>query len=396
MRIFLSYAAQDRDLAETLALALRAQGHALFFDRTELPPGEEYDVRIRRAIEKSQLLVFLLSPDSVDPGSYTLTELSITQRVWPHPAGRVLPVVIRPVPLDQVPPYLKAVTFFEPEGNLAASVADMVHRIALGHRRQLVGIVMKSVVAVAVFCIGGYIYWTRTSGPITGRDGAPAVAVPAGNFTMGDGEESPLREVYVDAFYIDNEEITVSRYAKFLNATGSAKPPDDWPAANLESSRNLPVVGVDWHDADAYCRWAGKRLPTEAEWEKASRGTDGRRYPWGSDEPDSTRANFGRSAENPYHGGVAPVGGRPAGRSPFGVDDVAGNAAEWVADWFSESFSRDDVRNPKGPPSGTAKVIRGGGWHDPPDRLKASRRTYASPTVRNSDVGFRCAMDFSA
>jgi formylglycine-generating enzyme required for sulfatase activity len=393
MRVFLSYAAKDRNLAEAVSLALRAQGHTLFFDRTDLPPGEEYDVRIRRGIEKSQLFVFLLSPDAVDAGSYTLTELGIAQRVWRHPAGKVLPVVIRPVPLDQIPPYLKSVTLLEPEGNLPATVADAVHRIALARQRKFFKTVMTGLAMVTIFCIGGYVYWVRPSREITGMDGASAVVIPAGNFTMGDDEHSPLREIYLAAFYIDKYEITVSRYAKFLKTTGGVKPPDRWQEASLESAGELPVVGVDWHDADAYCRWAGKRLPTEAEWEKAARGTDGRSYPWGNDAPTSMRANFGRSAENPYNGGLAPAGGRPDGGSPFGVEDAAGNVAEWVADWFAESFSRGDVRNPKGPASGTAKVIRGGGWNDPPDRLKASRRMHASPTNRTDDVGFRCARD---
>ena len=228
----------------------------------------------------------------------------------------------------------------------------------------------------------------------TGKDGAPAVVIPAGNFTMGDDEVSPLREIYLDAFYIDKYEITVSRYAKFLKTTGGVKPPDHWLEAGLESAGELPVVGVDWHDADAYCRWAGKRLPTEAEWEKAARGADGRSYPWGNDAPNSARANFGRSAENPYKGGLVPAGSRAAGASPFGVEDAAGNAAEWVADWFAESFLRGDVRNPKGPERGTAKVIKGGGWYDPPERLKASRRMHASAANRADDIGFRCAKDF--
>lgn len=115
MRVFLCYSSEDRNLVEPISLALRAQGHRVFFDRSDLPPGEEYDMRIRRAMEKSQLFIFMLSPTSLDAGSYTLTELGIAQATWEHPGGRLLPVVLRPMGLDQVPAYLKAITFLEPE-----------------------------------------------------------------------------------------------------------------------------------------------------------------------------------------------------------------------------------------------------------------------------------------
>ena len=115
----------------------------------------------------------------------------------------------------------------------------------------------------------------------------------------------------------------------------------------------------------------------------------------GHDEPTSLRANFGKSSENPYKGGLAPVGGREARSSPYGAQDLAGNVAEWIADWFAEGFLRGDVRNPKGPEIGKAKVIRGGGWYDPPDRLRSSQRMHASPGHLADDVGFRCAKDFT-
>jgi formylglycine-generating enzyme required for sulfatase activity len=395
MKVFLSYSSSDRTLVEPIYLALRAQGHRVFFDRAGLPAGEEYDVRIRRALENSDLMLFMVSPDSLDAGSYTLTELAIAQKSWDHPAGRILPVILRPISLERVPPYLKSVTFFEPEGDLTASVADQVYRIAQTRRHAKLKKVAAMLIVASILCAGAYGYrmFGEPAVEIIGQDGAPALIIPAGNFMMGEDLESPIREIYLDTFYIDKFEVTLSRYAKFLSATGGAKPPESWQQSDRESSGALPVVGVDWHDADAYCRWAGKRLPTESEWEKAARGADGRRYPWGNEEPTPAHANFGKSAGAPYTGGLAPVEGRPTGKSPYGVHDLAGNASEWVSDWFAAAFVRGDVRNPKGPENGTAKVIRGGGWYDPPERLNSSRRMHASPDTRAEDLGFRCAKD---
>ena len=117
---------------------------------------------------------------------------------------------------------------------------------------------------------------------------------------MGDDEESPRRQVYTDAFYMDKHEVTTAQYARFLEATGSVGEPEGWEDVKLDEAGELPVVGVDWNDADAYCRWAGRRLPTETEWEKAARGTDDRLYPWGDDPPDSARVHFGRTAPGGY------------------------------------------------------------------------------------------------
>jgi formylglycine-generating enzyme required for sulfatase activity len=210
---------------------------------------------------------------------------------------------------------------------------------------------------------------------------------------MGDGEESPLRTVYVDAFYLDRFEVTTARYAKFLEATGAVSEPEGWDEAKSAAARELPVVGVDWREAEAYCRWAGKRLPTEAEWERAARGAEARVYPWGNDAPGAARARFATSASGPYQGGLAPVGSHAEGQSSEGIQDLAGNASEWVADWFSESFASSDVRNPKGPESGPGRGIRGGGWQEPAERLRSAKRFFAAPDNRADDLGFRCARD---
>jgi formylglycine-generating enzyme required for sulfatase activity len=211
---------------------------------------------------------------------------------------------------------------------------------------------------------------------------------------MGNDEDTPRREVFVDAFYLDKFEITVARYGAFLKATGNVRVPEEWETVVIERDGELPVVGVDWGDASDYCRWAGRRLPTETEWERAARGGDERKFPWGNEPPNEERARFLKRYQNPvYKDGVAPVGSHPKGASPFGIHDLAGNAWEWVADWFSESFPRSEARNPQGPKSGKSKVLRGGGWYDPPERLTTTRRMHAPPEHRDDSVGFRCAKD---
>ena len=396
MKIFLSYSSADRASAEAIYLALHAQGHTVFFDRANLPAGEEYDVRIRSAIEAAHLFIFLISATALEPGSYALTELGIAQKTWTHPNGRVLPVMLRRVEIEKLSAYLRSVTVLQPEGNVPASVADAVYRIGLDRRRHIKKIAALLSVVVAVVCASGlyYLKHRQPGSEIIGKDGAPAVLIAGGTFNMGDDEQSPLREIFLDGFYLDKHEVTLSRYARFLKETGGVRAPEEWEDADINKSGDLPVVGVDWQDANSYCRWTGRRLPTEAEWEKAARGGDNRIYPWGDDPPSVSTATFARDSKLPaYKGGVDPVGKHEAGKSPYGAYNLSGNVSEWVADWFADSFPVSARRNPKGPESGTGKVIRGGGWYDPPERLRITRRMYAAPDHRADDLGFRCAAD---
>lgn len=392
MKLFLSYASQDRSLVEPVRLALASQGHEIFFDREDLPPGDEYDNRIRRAIEDCDLFIAFMSPDTFDRGSYTLTEIEIAERVWKLPQGRVLPVVLRPVEVAQVPAFLKGVTFLEPTGNVAASVAEFVHRRVLERRRARF---KWAAIAAGVVLTAALAYYFMSRNPTNAsRDGTPMVLVPAGEFEMGDGIYGPLRHVYVSAFYMDAYEITTAQYAQFLAVNDAVGPPDYWDTVERPRDDKLPVIGVSWDDADAYCRWAGKRLPTEAEWEKAARGTDSRTYPWGDDEPTPEHVNFLNEAEDAYPDGLHAVGGHPLGKSAYGTFDQAGNAAEWTFDWFAESFDRrNDSRNPRGPATGESKVLRGGGWREPAERMLVARRMAARPDLRTDDLGFRCARD---
>ena len=395
MKIFLSYASQDRAVADTINRALLEQHHDVFFDRQDLPPGEEFHIQIRRAIEQADLFVFLVSEHALDPGSYTLNELGIAERVLQQASGRLLPVLLRPMAVDRLPAFLKSVTLLESPGNIAAAVAEAVHLIDWRRRRAWVR-KAGGIVAALAFSVAG-VWLARSCGvpaqELTGEDGAPAVLIPAGSFLMGDDEESPRREIYLDAFYLDKLEITTGRYAKFLTATGNAHPPEGWEVLNLDGDHELPVVGVDWNDATAYCQWTGRRLPTEAEWEKAARGTDARRYPWGDNSPTLKLANFENASPEAYGGGLEKVGTHPAGRSPFGVHDLAGNANEWVNDWYAESFPRSDIRNPHGPATGEARVIRGGGRYDSSERILATKRYHGNQDLRGADIGFRCARD---
>jgi formylglycine-generating enzyme required for sulfatase activity len=225
-------------------------------------------------------------------------------------------------------------------------------------------------------------------------DGALMVFVPAGEFQMGstdadrDGrdEEKPEHTVTLDAFWVDKTEVTNDQYRKCVEA-GDCEEPTCWDNGDLNAP-DQPVVCVTWDDAQAYAAWAGGRLPTEAEWEKAARGTDGRFYPWGEDVPDCEDANFKGCL-----GRTASVGSYPGGASPYGALDMAGNAWEWVADWYDEAYySNAQTDNPQGPDSGERRAIRSGSFDMSEPRLRTAFRAGALPAYSNWDLGFRVVL----
>ena len=229
------------------------------------------------------------------------------------------------------------------------------------------------------------------------------VPVPAGPFQMGcneavdgdcDSDELPYHEVTLDAYEIDETEVTVAAYAACVQAGACAEPDTGYNGCNWGAADRAehPVNCVDWGQAGAYCAWAGKRLPTEAEWEKAARGTDGRRYPWGNATASCDFAVM-------YDGGVGcgtgttwPVGSKPAGASPCGALDMAGNVWEWVADRYDSGYyASSPETNPQGPSSGSDRVGRGGGFGYDAAALRVSNRDYAPPGYAGGGLGFRCA-----
>ena len=233
---------------------------------------------------------------------------------------------------------------------------------------------------------------------VTADDGAGAAAppgmvlIPGGTFLMGsnlgeDGEK-PEHAVKLNAFYIDRTEVTNRDYKAYVDIARVSRLPDHWSDRTYpEGLEGHPVVSVSWFEAEAYCLWAGKRMPTEAEWEKAARGSGARMFPWGNASPEAKHLNYGSA-------GAAAVGSFPAGDSPYGLSDMSGNVWEWVADWYGASYyANSPGEDPKGPDSGTQKVLRGGGWNDPVGTLFI--RTYARfrerPDNRGVHIGIRCA-----
>jgi formylglycine-generating enzyme len=243
---------------------------------------------------------------------------------------------------------------------------------------------------------------------VKGKDGAPMVLIPEGSFPMGvphgdrDGgrDEYPRHDVFVNNFYIDKFELTNGRYLEFVKATNHRIPQNPknatrnlWQGDTItESLADRPVVNVDWADANAYCQWAGKRLPTEAEWEKAAKGTADRRFPWGNVEPTNKHLNFNQQWIGEKT--LMPVGSYELGKSPFGVYDMAGNVWEWVNDWYdAKYYEKSPAKNPSGPETGTKRVLRGSGWQNETPTVRIFTRVDSDPTIRNESTGFRCAMD---
>jgi formylglycine-generating enzyme len=243
---------------------------------------------------------------------------------------------------------------------------------------------------------------------LAAKDGAPMVVIPAGSFPMGvpDGDrdggrdEYPRHEVLVDTFAIDKYEVTNGLYLAFVKSTGHRVPQNPknptrnlWQGDSITNSLvDRPVINVDWFDAEAYCRWAGKRLPTEAEWEKAAKGTSDRRFPWGNVEPTAKHLNYNQRWMGEKT--LMPVGSYEAGKSPFGVYDMAGNVWEWVNDWYDpQYYEKSPEKNPQGPKTGSKKVIRGAGWQNETPTVRIFTRVESDPTGRNESTGFRCAAD---
>ena len=219
------------------------------------------------------------------------------------------------------------------------------------------------------------------------------VYIPAGYFEMGsagndlpaDEDEQPLHRVYLDAYWFDRTEVTNQMYNLCISSGACTPPARTEYYLNLQYA-NHPMRGVSWDQANAYCGWANRRLPTEAEWEKAARGSDGRIYPWGNSNPNHEVLNFDQQI-----GDSTPVGAYPGGVSPYGVMDMAGNVWEWVQDGYTLDFYFiSPEKNPLSISPVNRRVLRGGNWDSNAEGVRAANRFWAFPG-RNDTDGFRCA-----
>jgi len=460
LRVFMCHASQDKPVVRDLCRQLRAAGWIEpWLDEEKLLPGQEWDLEIEKAVEHSDVVLVCLSSHSVDKEGYIQKELRFVLNIAEtKPEGAIFVVPLRlddcPVPrrlriwqyVDYFPKGRRAWAFQRlleslklragrlgiPTLNLAEEPArreveekDSQEKgakgVALGSskgeeektpirkKRNLLVFGIGGVVLL-ISLIAGLTYFIQHLPfiePITGIDGMLMEIVPAGKFTMGndsgDSDEKPAHEVDLDSFWIDQTEVTNAMYQLCVQAK-KCNPPSDETYFGKEQYANYPVVYVSWNDASQYCTWAGRRLPTEAEWEKTARGVNHRVYPWGN-EFSCQKGNFDDETKfDPYvvPGGpncdgneyLSPVGSYSSGKSHYGVLDMAGNVWEWVADWYSDTYySNSPSMNPMGPASGKLRVLRGGSWSVSVNVVRSSNRYNFDPATSSSDIGFRCAMD---
>lgn len=454
--VFISYAGKDRDWVSVFASALQDVGWTVWWDR-EIPFGQPFQRVIQEALTSAHCVVVVWSPHSID-SHWVHDEANVAMErgvLLPVAIGEVEPPlgfrsfqtanfssweedrdaavfhklkadIARLLPKQPLhaPPSLdreeeasahassSVLTPSEPrtpddQGRANSHTPESRRAYLRGGRLAVVIVLVLVLPAVGLW----QLMLPSPLEPLrVGKDGKEMVLIPGGWFAMGLSETSeqnktpdkqydvyamPKHSVWLDAFYMDRHEITRSEYGQFLGEMGNREP-FDWAKQLIASERN-PVFGVTWEDAQAYCRWANKQLPSEAQWERAARGVEGHTYPWGNDPVDSTRADYcgddcERNATDQFGGGgPVPVGSHPRGQTPLGIYNLAGNVAEWVYDWLDRDYySKSPERNPVNDTAKEYRVVRGGGWHSTAWYLKGSSRDWAEPNRANQPVGIRC------
>ena len=377
--IFLSYAHEDQNRVLPLITALKALGWSVFWDQT-IPAWMTPRHVISREIQNCRAVLVVWSQRSV--------KLTYVQEEAERGNARniLLPLLLDAVDIPLGFRNRQTADLTHWDGSPEAPVFRRLVRAIL----QIPGMPKPRDARPPEPGEQGPTGAERVPESITGHDVAEMVLVPAGEFWMGREhakayyDERPRHQVALNDFYIDKYPVTNAQYGRFLKKAWLHLEPAHWTMKEYNQP-DQPVVGVNWEDAQAYCRWAGKRLPTEAEWEKAARGPDGRRYPWGN-EWDPTRANTAEGEPRK----PTPVGSYPTGASPYGAYDMAGNVWEWTSSLYKAyPYKADDGR--EDPRASGDRVLRGGAWNNAAELTRASARLRYDPECRHNDIGFRCA-----
>ncbi|MCB0191790.1 MAG: SUMF1/EgtB/PvdO family nonheme iron enzyme [Anaerolineae bacterium] len=454
---FICYAHENTHFAVKLAHELKRQGVTVWLDQWQTVETTDWDRHIKQALLGCSHFLLVLSPEAFD--SWLVRDQTL-QAVQHNKA--IIPVMVQSCPVPTNLSGRRVVDFSKGsfQHNAAQLVAEFygitsppapspgataLKRLTTGLRLWL----WPGVALVAVIIVGKMFFYEQPAthleiivppsqietlpmdDPIfiptidsvqvinpqptpvktfqRTQDGKAMIFIPAGDFLMGSDsadleagdDEKPQHLVYLDDFWIDAVETTNRAYQQCVADGGCTEPKISNGIFNDET---LPIVGIDWDQAVAYCAWAGARLPTEAEWEKAARGVDGRIYPWGN-EFDGSVLNYCDTQcvadWRDIHGDdgyryTAPVGSYPTGASPYGVLDMSGNVWEWTADWYAaDAYDHSVYRNPTGPETGLQKVIRGGSWYYPSKSLRVARRHKDVAASAYDNIGFRCAVSGS-
>ncbi len=441
-QVFISHAHQDANFAHRLAKDLQKHGWRVWIAPDSIRPGEKWGEAIDRGLSESGIFIAVLTPASVQ-SRWVKNETYVAIELESKGHIRFVPLDVERCDVPGLWSVYQRVSFLggyadglkslladleqtgqlpaekptaSPEPPQVAGSADekpatrkpaLAPRLAaifarlLRQRSLLIGAGAVALVALVALVV---VIAAK-------KDGMVMVYVPAGEFLMGstdadidailagckdckrDGyiSEQPQHKVYLDAFWIDKTEVTNAQYKKCVQA-GACKA-SAYASDSTYNADTQPVVGVDWSNAQAYCQWAGRQLPTEAQWEKAARGTDGRIYPWGNQAATCEYAVMDDGSGVGCGKGNAAwlVGSKPKGASPYGALDMAGNVWEWVADWYdSQYYASSPPRNPQGPSSGEYRVLRGGSSDDVARHVRGAYRVVSHPWLWYTYWGFRC------
>jgi len=400
-QVFLSHAQEDEAIARRIAADLQAEGWTVWMAPDSIMPGETWVEAINRGLEESGFYLLVQTPAAV-ASRWVVTETNVAIGLEHQHLMRFIPLDVSP---SRPPPLWTAYQNVPFRDNYLRGLEHLLARLNGRSPRPW----PSAGAGVKGTGNGDNVTQSDASRIFTNRllhdrTRIELVRVPAGNFLFGTNSpeadnECTQRTIHLHEFWIASNPVTNAQFAKFVEATrytttaettgfsrvwiggrwveveGAYWKRPEGSRDNIENRPHHPVVCVSWFDAQAYCEWAGLRLPTEKEWEKAARGTDGRIYPWGNENPRHQRANFGMRPGHPTPAGQY----SPAGDSPYGVSDLAGNVWEWTSSWFESRAAK----------SKPTKVVRGGAWPSEPLNLRATYRLDVDPSLRFNTVGFR-------